>query len=351
MQISEQIRTYRKAANLTQEQLAHDLGISAPAVSKWERGAALPDVALLPALARLLGVDLNTLFSFHETLTDVEAAAFSRELALLSQSDPHRAFAMAVQKLREYPKSDNLLLSAANILNAALILSPMEAEKKRQYEELILQWLERAAESADEDIRTAAATVLLGKAMEAGDYDRAEALLERLPKQQFDRAAYEANILLHQGKPDEAAVLLESRLLQALSSVQTYCLKLLDVELGCGRPERARQIGAIIEKMVPLFGLWQYGAVVPRLQIALHEKDEQASLTAVRDLMAAANTPWVASDSPVLGRIAHGAAQDVGKPFLPALLSELKTGPEYDFLRDHPAFQAFLKELEEAPSA
>ena len=49
---------------LTQEQVATALGVSAPAVSKWERGESFPEIPLLPALARLLGTDLNGLLSF-----------------------------------------------------------------------------------------------------------------------------------------------------------------------------------------------------------------------------------------------------------------------------------------------
>lgn len=40
MNIGEQIRTYRKEKNLTQEQIATALGVTAPAVNKWERGVS-----------------------------------------------------------------------------------------------------------------------------------------------------------------------------------------------------------------------------------------------------------------------------------------------------------------------
>jgi len=212
MQINEQIKKYRKEAGLTQEQIANYLGVSTPAVNKWEKGTTFPDVTLLPALARLLKIDLDTLFAFHEALTDVEVEAFSRELAMLSQDCPDKAFEMAAQKIQEYPQSDRLLISAANILNASLVLTPMEAEKKQGYEALVMQWLEQAAESSNEEIKNTAVSILLGKVMEAGEYDRASALLEQLPKQQFDKTPYEANILIHREKPDEAAVLLESKL-------------------------------------------------------------------------------------------------------------------------------------------
>ena len=68
MRINEIIREKRREQGLTQEQAAHRLGVTASAVNKWERGASLPDITLLPALARLLGVDLNTLLDFSEEL-------------------------------------------------------------------------------------------------------------------------------------------------------------------------------------------------------------------------------------------------------------------------------------------
>lgn len=41
MTIGEVIREKRKELELTQEQVAHRLGVSAPAVNKWERGGSL----------------------------------------------------------------------------------------------------------------------------------------------------------------------------------------------------------------------------------------------------------------------------------------------------------------------
>ena len=38
MRLGEQIKVYRKNAGLTQEQIANVLGVSTPAVNKWEIG-------------------------------------------------------------------------------------------------------------------------------------------------------------------------------------------------------------------------------------------------------------------------------------------------------------------------
>ena len=69
MKINEIIRKKRTEKGYTQEQMASFLGVSAPAVNKWEKAISYPDITLLPALARLLDTDLNTLLSFQEDLT------------------------------------------------------------------------------------------------------------------------------------------------------------------------------------------------------------------------------------------------------------------------------------------
>ena len=53
----------RKKANLTQMQLAEKLGITDKAVSKWERGVAMPDTSIMLALCDILGISVNELLS------------------------------------------------------------------------------------------------------------------------------------------------------------------------------------------------------------------------------------------------------------------------------------------------
>jgi len=53
----------RKQKGYTQKELAEKLFISDKAVSKWERGLSMPDVALLPPLANILEVTVTELLS------------------------------------------------------------------------------------------------------------------------------------------------------------------------------------------------------------------------------------------------------------------------------------------------
>lgn len=61
MELKERIALARKQAGLSQEQLGEKLGVSRQAVSKWESGAANPDVNYIVAMCRLFGVSSDWL--------------------------------------------------------------------------------------------------------------------------------------------------------------------------------------------------------------------------------------------------------------------------------------------------
>lgn len=66
MKLNEKILHYRKAAKLSQEELAELVGVSRQAVSKWELGESTPDVDKLLSLARAFGVTTDELLSEAE---------------------------------------------------------------------------------------------------------------------------------------------------------------------------------------------------------------------------------------------------------------------------------------------
>ena len=60
--LASNLRKLRLDKQLTQEQAADKLGVSAQSVSRWETSVSLPDVMLLPDIARLYGVLVDDLF-------------------------------------------------------------------------------------------------------------------------------------------------------------------------------------------------------------------------------------------------------------------------------------------------
>jgi len=63
--IANKIRTLRKNKNMTQEELAEVLLVSPQAVSKWETGQSVPDVELLPVIARYFGITMDEFFNYR----------------------------------------------------------------------------------------------------------------------------------------------------------------------------------------------------------------------------------------------------------------------------------------------
>ena len=63
LKIGKFIADCRKQKNLTQMQLAEKLGITDKAISKWERGIAMPDSSIMLELCDILGISVNELLS------------------------------------------------------------------------------------------------------------------------------------------------------------------------------------------------------------------------------------------------------------------------------------------------
>jgi transcriptional regulator with XRE-family HTH domain len=59
--VAKNISKYRKHSNLTQLELAEKLNYSDKAVSKWERGEAMPDVFILKSIATLFKISVDDL--------------------------------------------------------------------------------------------------------------------------------------------------------------------------------------------------------------------------------------------------------------------------------------------------
>lgn len=61
VEIAQRLADLRRAKGYSQEELAHELGLSRQAVSKWERAESAPDTENLIALARLYDMSLDEL--------------------------------------------------------------------------------------------------------------------------------------------------------------------------------------------------------------------------------------------------------------------------------------------------
>lgn len=112
--IAENLRYFRKRMGLTQEQVADAVFVAPQSVSKWERGETTPDIELLPALAKLLGVSVDALLGVDRIQDDAAyRAVFFEAHALYEQGDYAGAAQVHREGLKRFPNDDGMLSELA----------------------------------------------------------------------------------------------------------------------------------------------------------------------------------------------------------------------------------------------
>lgn len=102
---SKNLRKLRQEKQMTQEQAAEKIGVSAQSVSRWETGATFPDILMLPEIAKLYGVLVDDLFKENPEGYDNYA---SRLLAVYENSWKHEDFLAAAQEYEKMEKSASM---------------------------------------------------------------------------------------------------------------------------------------------------------------------------------------------------------------------------------------------------
>ncbi len=115
--ISKNIKKFRKENDLTQEQLAEILGVTAQSISRWEKGSVFPDITMLPVLANLFGVSTDTLLGVDISRKNEEIKAALEYNSTLHREGKHaESEAFIREKLKLYPDNAELTYQLAYAL-------------------------------------------------------------------------------------------------------------------------------------------------------------------------------------------------------------------------------------------
>ncbi len=113
MTLGEKIKTARKNAGLTQEQMAEKLMISRPAITKWESDKGIPDIENLKAISKLLDVSLDYLLNDGEDI-DLNVIKEPIELSKYGKGFKKKLKDKIVRE--KYPDAEIMTLLPAKIL-------------------------------------------------------------------------------------------------------------------------------------------------------------------------------------------------------------------------------------------
>ena len=190
--------------------------------------------------------------------------------------------------------------------------------------------------------------MLAAKYVQMEKYEEANIFLNKIPDTVIDATIMKTNVLAHQEGTDAAAFFLEGKLMQAVTNIQSYLYKLIKMEEETGNHCKAEEIAEITDHMVSLFGLWDYGKVVPYLLIAGYRKDIEKCIQLIKEVLKEAQKPWNMVVSPLYYRytdtVQGKSFSGVGNNFVRALAAEIENKEEYGFLRGNKELETIFEE-------
>ena len=117
LKLPEVILAQRKARNMTQEELASALGVTAQAVSNWERGG-YPDITMLPGIANYFGITVDELIGNDALSQEEDIRKFFRLIREeLPNDDMAERLRLGKEYVRKYPKNYDVAHELCWIIN------------------------------------------------------------------------------------------------------------------------------------------------------------------------------------------------------------------------------------------
>ena len=176
IRFGEKIKSLRKAQGISQEILAQALGCSLQAVSKWETGATMPDVAMIPAIASFFGVSTDELFDYNRMEAERRVMDICYEAAQFRRSDPAKSEAMLREALKQYPGNDIILNN--------LLYTMRSPERSDEVINICKTLIECTRE---DDVKYDALRILAETYYETGEKALVKPTLERIPEIYFSK--------------------------------------------------------------------------------------------------------------------------------------------------------------------
>ncbi|WP_455716236.1 helix-turn-helix domain-containing protein [Anaerosporobacter sp.] len=345
MKINELIRKYRKEQHLTQEQVANYLGVTAPAVNKWENGISYPDITLLAPLARFLRTDVDTLLSFHDELSDMEIDKIIIELSEeIATEGFMKSFEKVSRLIKEYPSCDKLILNSAQLLNVYVLME--EIEDKETYKKQITAWYEVVAFGDDKELSNMATVSLCQDYITNGKYEEAQKLLDKMPSIGFDKRILQANIYGTQENYDKVYEIHEELLYQNASAIVTSLLQIIQLKCKQKEYDDALHYAKLARLVSKNFELGQYIANSSDFMIAVEKKDIKETLRLAEELISGVKEIYCIKESKLYSHKKFN--EDPGHSMFKDMIKKtFENDKDLDFIRNEPGFLRIKKKLTE----
>ena len=348
------IYSMRKERGTTQEDLANSVGVSVPAVSKWESSQAYPDIALLPSIARYFGTTIDRLLDYE---LDIDEEGIADLMQVCAQAFEEGGVAAGIatseQYLYRYPNNLFLKLRAGGlyITNLGRAIGEEAAED--------LAWkairlLEMAAESETADVAYSACFLLGSLYAFVGHAARSEEVLSRIPKNPINPEDMLVPLYIQQHRFDEALQLLQTNMLDRLQHV---CSALMRYSVICGKEGRTDMEKALLhqgERLAEMFSLHPSTRISCYMELAAFYARQESGdqvifyMHKLEDCLLTLSQKEAAAyyrENPLFDRVEAMEPTMSLRYFRGLLIQAFAYGPIYDFLRENLEFTSLVERL------
>ncbi|KPU45016.1 transcriptional repressor DicA [Oxobacter pfennigii] len=346
LNIGEIIIEKRKEKGWTQEQLANAVGVSTPAVSKWETGSTYPDITLLSPIARALNISVNELLSYEKVLSEEKVNELRKKALHIYESQGFNAGWEFCQKvIQEYPNSIALKFNIGGLFQSFMLLKEdRNKEKIKMYYKKAAEIYEDVLNSGNQKYTYTATTILIVYYTVLDELDKAEKLLERLPKEKIDTDMLSASIYALRNKKDEAIKLTQEMIKRNLSRISQS----LDILCAYAHEEenidKAYLLAKINFEMTKLFDVKEGAAYYYMIKILSLKGDIENALHYFEEhVKSILELSYDYSNNPVFDKL-NGYPNDLS--YIKKVLAQsILEGEGYDTLKNEPRYKEAVSKL------
>lgn len=351
IEIGQTIMQLRHARGITQEHLAEAVGVSAPAVSKWETGQSYPDIMLLAPLARYFDITVDTLLAYRPELTDDERnAEYERVNAVFDEKGWEAGLACCEALLREHPTDPTLrILLASGLMRNLIYADEQQREEGRARQ---IAWLKDAEAHADGNLALLTRYQLGTFYLSLRQLDEAETIFTSLEDIVINPRQAMVTLRMLQGRNEEAVRLAQMNLMASIADAVNALLLLTSLYVSEEKHDEATRYAEAGDAMLKALGLGKpFSAMTAqaRMTAAKAAGDDEALLAAMEQYVGTMLQADLTSDSPMFDHVEKTEPGEASAAYDQALYTTLADSFEkndaYDSVRDTERFQAILQAL------
>lgn len=360
------IAKLRKKSDITQDQLAEQLGVSVSAVSQWENGRTMPDISAIPVLCHIFNVTSDELLGIDREKDEEEIKRINAEAnKLLDRAHYAKAEKLLLDAHRRFPNNYDLMVSLMSLYFN--LSNPYEYDGSEQVKKQVEKSLQKSMSYAQkilegcryEESRSKANQILCFAYDSMGDTEKAIEIAKKMPTMSVCRESLLSTVSKNRSKYESIQTEYFILLQKLCVLLDTNNMQFSDGTYAYTAHEEAALAQKIIDILDVLFEDKDFGFfhdILMRADLhiaritARHDKDKEKVIACLKNAAIHAEA-FLEHDegkkhtSLFLRGSEYGTFRTSAEKNTTAYLLDVLKDDRFDFIRDDPEFIALTERL------